>query len=183
MPPRVRRRSPLLATTALLLAAACSSGSSGGSAPAPTPTNPHPRIDRAAVSAALSGVLTGLRAATSISATDGISRDAAMLQHASDDLDAAGNALNPSPTGVPEAVSLPVSTGLLRISGLLHTSATCLAGQAHAASPATKPCLPPLRQANAKTGSLAHALVSLAAFGTQSPKSFESDLVNALQHT
>ena len=182
MPRRVRRQSPLLATAALLLAAACSSGSSGGSASSPTPTNPHPDIDRAAVAAALNGVLAGLRTATSVSAKDGISRDAALLQHASDDLDTAGNALNPSPRGVPAAISLPVSTGLLRISGLLHASATCLSRQAHAAAPSTKPCLTPLRQANAKTGALAHALVSLSAFGSQSPKSFESDLVNALGH-
>jgi hypothetical protein len=134
------------------------------------------------VAAALRGVLTGLRTATSVSAQDGISRDAAMLQHASGDLDAAGNALNPTPTGVPAAISLPVSTGLLRISGLLHASASCLSRQAGAAAPSTEPCLKPLRQANANTGSLSHALVSLAAFGTQSPKAFESDLVNALQH-
>jgi hypothetical protein len=124
-----------------------------------------------------------LRTVTSISHQPGFARAAAALQRASGQLDAAGNALNPSPTGVPAAVSLPVSTAVLRIAGLFHVSATCLSRQEQAASPSTKPCVAPLRQANARTGTLAHALVSLAAFGTESPKRFESDLVNALHGT
>jgi hypothetical protein len=175
----IARRSLSLALMASVVAA-CSSGSSGGSSPTPSRPASAGGVDRAAVASVLSHVLIGLRTVTSISRHAGFGQAAASLQSASNELAAAGRSLNPTPTGVPTTTALPVSTGLLRISGLLHQSSTCLARQPHAASPSAKPCLSPLQQANAKTGALAHELVSLAVYGRQSPKTFESDLVDAL---
>lgn len=174
-----RLRGLLLLVAGTTLTAACSSGSSGGAAPTATATQVS--VNQAAVDVLLSHVLTGLRAATSVSSSDTIAAAARSLHTASVDLRAAGDALNPPPAGVPSATSLPVSTGLLRISGLLGQASSCLTAQSHAKSPSTKPCLPPLRKAEQRDASVAHGLIRLAVYGSKSPRSFEADLVAALR--
>jgi hypothetical protein len=165
-----------------MLAAACSSGSSGsGGAASPTPTDSGSvRIDESAVDAAMSHVLSGLRSATSISASSSITSAARSLDSASSELQAGANGLNPPPAGVPSAKSLAVSTGLLRIAGLLKQSANCLAVQARAKTPSTARCLPPLRRAERRDASIARGLISIAVYGSTSPKAFERKLVAAL---
>jgi hypothetical protein len=125
-------------------------------------------------------VVTGLRTATSISGSGTIAGTARELHSASTELESAGDALNPPPAGVPAAKALPVSTGLLRIGSLLGRASDCLASQATATHPSTAPCLPPLRQAEARNATLARGLISLAAYGSKSPKVFEHALVGAL---
>jgi hypothetical protein len=169
-----------LALAGVVVVAGCSGGSSaGGSSPAPSATSSH--VDRAAIESVLDHVVSGLHAATSISGAGGVSDDAAALNGAAKELDSAGQALNPAPAGVPSTTALTVSTGLLRISGLLGNSARCLTAQAQTKQPSTTPCLPPLRKAEKQDASLARGLISLAAYGTRSPKSFEAKLVAALR--
>lgn len=129
----------------------------------------------------LDHVVAGLRTATSISGSGSVGDAATSLHRAAAELDSAGQALNPPPTGVPATASLAVSTGLLRISDLLEQSAGCLDKQVAAAHPSTAPCLPPLRRAERQDAGLARALIGLAQYGQRSPKLFERQLVAALR--
>jgi hypothetical protein len=167
-----------LAAAAFVAAAGCSSGSSGGAAPSASPSRGP---DRAAIQLILDNVLSGLRSATSISGHGSVGDAATSLHRASAELDSAGQALNPAPTGVPSAAALGVSTGLLRVSGLLEESATCLDKQVAATHPSTASCLPPLRSAERQDAGLARALIGLAQYGQRSPKTFERLLVAALR--
>jgi hypothetical protein len=172
----------LLILAGTVLAAACSS-SSGGPPPAAGSSSASASpgaVDRSTVDRALAQVVTGLRAATSISSSDSISTAARSLHTAAAALRSAGDALNPTPAGVPVAQSLPLSTGLLRISYLLGQASSCLVAQSHAKQPSTTRCLPPLRQAEQRDASVAHALISLAVYGSKSPRVIESELVAAL---
>jgi hypothetical protein len=168
-----------------MFAAACSSGSggsTGGGSPTPTATA-SVRIDESAVDAALAHVLSGLRTATSISASSSIISAARALHAAAADLQGGADGLNPPPAGVPSAKSLSVSTGLLHIAGLLKQSGDCLAVQARAKTPSTARCLPPLRRAEHQDAKIARGLISIAVYGSTSPKAFERKLVAALHGT
>jgi hypothetical protein len=173
----------LVLVAAAALTGGCSS--SGSTGPAPTPatssaSSSSAAVDESAVDTALSQVITGLRTATSAATEHSIPAIADSLKTASGDLRTAGDSLNPAPTGVPAATSLPVAAGLIRISGLLAQASGCLTAQAHAKHPSTKQCLPPLRQAEKRDASIAHGLISLAAYGSKSPKVIERQLVKAL---
>jgi hypothetical protein len=180
------RRLFAVPVVALLLLVGCSSGS-GSSSGSPTPT-PSPTatrgtavVDRAGVDSVLGDVLSGLRAATSVPRGATVAGAAAAIQRAADDFAAAGQALIPIPAGVPAGAAAPVSQRVLQLSGLFHDAAACLERQSRAQAPDTRRCLPPLRRANAKDNKLAHELISLAVYGSRSPKTFESKLVHALK--
>jgi hypothetical protein len=165
---------------ALAVIAACGGSSSGGSpASSPTPTGTT-GIDRAAVGTALGDVLTGLTTVQGITRQTSINDAAGALQDASAGLKTAADTLTAGPQGVPSAVSEPVATGLARASALLGQAATCLTDEVATKHPDTTKCVPPLRQAEVKNAALARALITLSAYGTESPKTFESDLVAAL---
>jgi pectin methylesterase-like acyl-CoA thioesterase len=82
--------------------------------------------------------------------------------------------------GLPRSVITPVATGLTRVAGQLGQAGRCLSAQAAAAKPDPTTCVPLLRQAEAQDAAIAHGLISLSAYGTESPKAFEADLVAAL---
>jgi hypothetical protein len=177
--------------SALVVLAACCFGCSGTSSGAavpnssPTPTasplaNPD-SVDRAGVEVILVDVLRGLHSATSISRGASLDTIAGSLQQASQSLGAAAQGLDATPAGVPQTLAVPIAVRLNRLSGLLHSSASCLSRHAREGGTGTRACLPPLRRAEAKDAALAHQLISLAAYGSQSPKLFESRLVQALQ--
>jgi hypothetical protein len=137
-------------------------------------------VDRAGVTTILNEVLSGLRAATSVSDKTPLGDVAQSLLHASTSLAEAGQALNATPAGVPQTIAVPIAIRLDRLGRLLHRASTCLTAQAGHAHPDPAPCLPPLRRAEANDAALAHQLISLAAYGEVSPKLFESHLVQAL---
>jgi hypothetical protein len=136
-------------------------------------------VDRGAVDAVLANVVRGLRTATSISAKTSSGAVAQSLEVASEALGAAGQELTATPAGVPQTLAVPIALRLNRLSRLLHRSARCLAVRA-AAGAGVRACVPPLRRAEAKDAALAHQLISLSAYGSQSPKVFEQRLVLAL---
>jgi hypothetical protein len=187
--PRLLRRVVLLLfVVGAALVGGCSSSGSAGSAPTVAATSATSsassssgNVDESTVDSALAHVITGLRTATSAGTAHSITAIASSLRSASTDLRTAGAALDPPPAGVPAATSVPVATGLLRISGLLAQASGCLTAQAHAKHPSTKRCLPPLRQAEQRDASIAHGLISLAAYGSKSPRVIESELVKALR--
>jgi hypothetical protein len=71
-------------------------------------------------------------------------------------------------------------TRLALLGRLFHAASTCLTRQSRAKVPDSHRCLPPLRQANAGDNQFAQELISLAQYSSQSPKTFESQLVKAL---
>lgn len=175
---RVGNRVHLALLTALLVAlAACSSGSSGGHAAA-TDSPTAGAVDRAAVDAVLDDVVRGLHAATALPAHAPLSQVQQALQSAASSLGGAGQSLDATPAGVPQTLAVPIAAKLDRLSHLLDRAASCLA---QTSSDAVAKCLPPLRRAEASDAALAHQLVSLAAYSSQSPSVFEHRLVRALQ--
>ena len=169
-----------MASAALLLSVVACSGSSsaGGTATSPTPSATSSTASL--VDDALNSVLAGLRTATGISAQGDLGDDGKQLVTAGGQLKVAAAKIADLHT-VPIAVRTPVSDGLLRIADLLDQSGSCLVGQSRNAAPAPTPCLPALRQAEAKDAAIAHGLISLSAYGSVPPKAFERRLVAALR--
>lgn len=170
---------------AVALAAGCSSGSSGGGrdtngSPLPTALN---AIDRTTVDTSLSDVLRGLRALTSLPAGASAADTITGLNTASTDLKNAADVLSPTPNGVPYATVQPVTAALDEISNLIDDASRCLVsrqnGQADGET-SVMSCAHPLRVADKATGQLAQDLISLAAYGSKSPTSFEQSLVTVL---
>jgi hypothetical protein len=128
----------------------------------------------------LQRVLAGLTVVTSISAHSSIAHDAAALATASQDFATAGQGAGQLGSGVPASVSSPVASRLAALDQLFGTAARCLKRQAGVKVPDTRKCVPPLRRANANDAQLSRELISLAVYSSQSPKTFESQLVKAL---
>lgn len=177
-----RRRFAGIVMASVAVAAGCSSGSSagaprGGSNPVPSVN----AIDRTSVDTALSEVLHGLRALSSLPRGAGPTATISGLNTAATDLTGASGALDPPPHGVPPQTVQSVSGRLASMAGLIKESSTCLVN-ANSSSPSTSAatCAKPLRQANSVSGQLARALISLAAYSSQSPTAFEQSLVTAL---
>jgi hypothetical protein len=168
-----------------VLAVGCSSSSSGGSpaadrGPASSPASAG-AVDRAGVDQVLADVIRGLRTATAISSGTSLGGVAQSLAQASTALGAAAQGLNATPAGVPQTLAVPIAVRLDRLSRLLHASSSCLIRHEASGGAGVRACLPPLRRAEAKDAALAHQLISLSAYGSQSPKVFEGRLVQALR--
>jgi hypothetical protein len=138
-------------------------------------------VDRRGVDAALGDVLTGLRTATGIRPGEAVGRTAKALADASAEFVAAGAGLAPAPAGVPESAAAPAAIRLAQLGRLFRQAADCMTRQSRKATPEAKACLPPLRRANANDSRLAHELINVSAYGSMSPKTFESRLVKALK--
>jgi hypothetical protein len=102
------------------------------------------------------------------------------LNTASTDLKNAAGALSPTPHGVPYATVQPVAAALVTLANLTDDTSICLSNASDAASASAAQCAGPLRRADKATGQLARDLISLAAYGSQSPTLFEQDLVTVL---
>lgn len=163
---------------ALVLIAGCSSSSSSGpdagGSPLPTSVN---AIDRTSVDTSLSDVLHGLRALTSLPAGASSTATISGLNTAARDLKNAASSLSPTPNGVPYSTVQPVTSALTTISNLIDDASICLS---HHTGSAAASCAAPLRRADKATGQLAQDLISLAAYGSTSPTSFEQSLVTVL---
>jgi hypothetical protein len=176
----LRLRLPLVALV-LLTAVACSSSSSGGgtvvSPPGPAESS---ATGEGAVDAVLTEVLAGLRAATSIAPGSDLGDDAAALRDASTRLLTASAAVVRL-AAPPKVLVFRLRRGLHTVGDLLGRAGECLKTQSGAATPDQTKCLPPLRRAEHKDAAIAHDLISLSAYGSVSPKTFERQLVAALR--
>jgi hypothetical protein len=177
-----RRHLVATATVAIALAAGCSSSSSAGAPDAsgsPVPTSAN-AIDRTSVDTTLSDVLHGLRALTSLPQGASAASTITGLNTASSDLKNAAGALSPIPNGVPYSTVQPVAAALLTVSNLMDDASICLSQNGGGGPGSAASCADPLRRADKATGQLARDLISLAAYGSKSPTSFEQSLVTVL---
>jgi hypothetical protein len=137
-------------------------------------------VNRRLVDSVLQRVVAGLTVVTSIPAHSSIAHDAGALATASQDFATASQGAGQLGAGVPGSVSSPVVSRLASLGQLFGTAARCLQHQASAKVPDTRKCVPPLRRANANDAELSRELISLAVYSSQSPKTFEAQLVKAL---
>jgi hypothetical protein len=140
-------------------------------------------VDRRGVDSALDEVLVALRTGNSVTQGATFAKAVSVLSRASTDFVTAGGDFSAASTGIPVTVVTPVVTRMKQLGVLFHSAANCLTKQSRAKNPDPRRCQSPLRQANAGDAQLAHELISLAAYSSQSPKTFESQLVKALHGT